>query len=265
MLGLAKHFVCYVRSTLLGFFLGMIPGAGATTASMMSYSVAKRLSKHPEKFGTGVVEGVISCETADNAAGTGALLPMITLGIPTSATVAVMLGGLLIWGLQPGPMLVRERPDFVWGLIASMYTGNVIAVTIAILGVPLFAAIMRIPYTLLMPVIMCLCVIGAYAASNALLDVVFMFVFGVLGYAFRKLDYPLAPLIFALILGDITENALRQSLIMSHGSVAIFFTRPIAAAHMVIALVFLTLPVLLPLIRRLWATGGRLTARPSAG
>lgn len=265
MLGLAKHFVVYIRSTLLGFFLGMIPGAGATTASVMSYSVAKRFSKYPEKFGTGVVDGVIACETADNAAGTGALLPMITLGVPTSATVAVMLGGLLIWGLQPGPMLIRERPDFVWGLIASMYTGNLIAVTIAILGVPLFAAIMRIPYSLLMPVIMCLCVIGAYSANNALLDVVFMFVFGVLGYIFRKLEYPLAPLIFALILGDMTESALRQSLIMSHGSLAIFFTRPIAATFMLAAALFFAMPVLQPLIRR-WRMGGpRPTVRQAAG
>ena len=257
---LTKHYVVYIRSTVLGFFLGMIPGAGATTASVMSYSVAKRLSKHPEKFGTGVVEGVIACETADNSAGTGALLPMITLGIPTSATVAVMLGGLLIWGLTPGPMMVRERPDFVWGLIASMYIGNVIAVVIAIMGVPLFAAIMRIPYTLLMPIIMCLCVIGAYAASNALLDVIFMFGFGVLGWAFRKLDYPLAPLIFALILGDMTENALRQSLIMSHGSAAIFFTRPLAATFMVLAAIFFCLPVLQPLIRR-WL--GRVRGQPA--
>ncbi len=261
MLGLARHFVVYIRSTLLGFGLGMIPGAGATTASMMSYSIAQRFSRHPEKFGTGVVEGVIACETADNAAGTGALLPMVTLGIPTSATVAVMLGGLLIWGLQPGPMLVREHPDFVWGLIASMYMGNLIAVIIAILGVPLFAAIMRIPYTLLMPVIMCLCVIGAYAANNALLDVVFMLFFGVLGYAFRKLDYPLAPLIFALILGDMTETALRQSLIMSHGSVAIFFTRPIAAAFTVVSVLIFAMPFLQSLFQR-WRAGA---ARPATG
>jgi TctA family transporter len=190
---------------------------------------------------------------------------MVTLGIPTSATVAVMLGGLLIWGLQPGPMLVQEHPDFVWGLIASMYTGNLIAVIIAILGVPVFAAIMRIPYTLLMPVIMCLCVIGAYAANNALLDVVFMFLFGVLGYAFQKLDYPLAPLIFALILGDMTESALRQSLIMSHGSLAIFFTRPIAATFMLIAALFFAMPVVQPLIQR-WRTGGPPpTVRPATG
>jgi putative tricarboxylic transport membrane protein len=261
---LTKHYVVYTRSTLLGFFLGMIPGAGATTASVMSYSVAKRLSRHPEKFGTGVVDGVIACETADNSAGTGALLPMITLGIPTSATVAVMLGGLLIWGLQPGPMLVKERPDFVWGLIASMYTGNLIAVIIAILGVPLFAAIMRVPYTLLMPVIMCLCVIGAYAANNALMDVAFMFGFGVIGYVFRKLEYPLAPFIFALILGDMTESALRQSLIMSHGSVAIFFTRPIAATFMVVALLFFAMPVLQPLVRRWWDRARGQPARVAA-
>ena len=260
LVGLAKHFVVYIRSTLLGFFIGLIPGAGATTASIMSYSVAKRLSKHPEKFGTGIVEGVIACETADNAAGTGALLPMITLGIPTSATVAVMLGGLFIWGLQPGPMLIKERPDFVWGLIASMYTGNLIAVIIAILGVPLFAAIMRIPYTLLMPVIMALCVIGAYAANNALLDVVFMGLFGVLGYGFRKLDYPLAPLIFALILGDMTETALRQSLIMSQGSVAIFFTRPIAAIFMVASVLFFAMPGLQALAKR-WRAAEQ--SRPS--
>jgi TctA family transporter len=156
-------------------------------------------------------------------------------------------------------MLVQERPDFVWGLIASMYTGNVIAVIIAIMRVPLFAAIMRVPYTLLMPIIMCLCIIGAYAANNALLDVVFMFGFGVLGWVFRKLDYPLAPLIFALILGDMTESALRQSLIMSHGSVAIFLTRPIAATFMGIAGLFFAMPVLQPLVRR-WRDRDRLPA-----
>jgi putative tricarboxylic transport membrane protein len=246
---LPRYYRTFLRSAIIGFWMGFKPG-GATPASFMSYAFAKRLSRHPERFGKGEIEGVVAPETAAHAAGGAALLPMITLGIPGSPTAAVMLGGLIIWGLQPGPMLFKERPDFVWGLIASMYTGNVIGVLMALAFVPLFAAILRIPFAILTPLIVCVCAVGAYSVHNAMIDVWYMLIFGVIGYAFKKLDYPLAPLVLALVLGDLAENALRQSLIMSQGSLAIFFTRPISAVITAVALLFFALPTVAPIWRR---------------
>jgi putative tricarboxylic transport membrane protein len=193
---------------------------------------------------------VIAPETAAHAAGVAAMLPMITLGIPGSPTAAVMLGGLIIWGLQPGPMLFQEKPDFVWGLIASMYTGNILGVAMVLAFVPLFAAILRIPFAILTPLIVVVCAIGSYAVHNSMIDVWYMLIFGVVGYVFKKLDYPLAPLVLALVLGDLAENALRQSLIMSQGSLRIFFVRPISGAIMAVAVFFFLLPVLTPWWRR---------------
>jgi putative tricarboxylic transport membrane protein len=178
------------------------------------------------------------------------MLPMITLGIPGSPTAAVMLGGLIIWGLQPGPMLFKEKPDFVWGLIASMYTGNILGVAMVLAFVPLFAAILRIPFAILTPLIVVVCAIGSYAVHNSMIDVWYMLIFGVIGYVFKKLDYPLAPLVLALVLGDLAENALRQSLIMSQGSLGIFFARPISGVIMALAVFFFLLPVLTPWWRR---------------
>ena len=249
-----REIACYgptlLRSALIGFWMGFKPG-GATPASFMSYGFAKRFSKHPERFGQGTLEGVVAPETAAHAAGVASLLPMITLGIPGSPTAAVMLGGFLIWGLQPGPMLFKEKPEFVWGLIASMYTGNVIGVLIVLLFVPAFAAILRIPFGILTPLIVFVCAIGAYAVSNAMLDIWYMLIFGVIGYVFRKLDYPLAPLVLALVLGDMAETAVRQSLIMSQGNPGIFFWSPISAVITIAALLLFFWPVLTPLIR--WA------------
>jgi putative tricarboxylic transport membrane protein len=247
---LPRYYRTFVRGSFIGFWMGFKPG-GATPASFMSYAFAKRFSAHPERFGKGEIEGVIAPETAAHAAGVAALLPMITLGIPGSPTAAVMLGGLIIWGLQPGPMLFKEHPDFVWGLIASMYTGNVIGVLMVLAFVPLFAAILRIPFAILTPLIVSICAIGAYSVHNSMIDVWYMLVFGVIGYAFKKLDYPLAPLVLALVLGDLAENALRQSLIMSQGSLAIFFNRPIAGAITGVAVFFFALPLVTPYWRRL--------------
>jgi putative tricarboxylic transport membrane protein len=188
---------------------------------------------------------------AAHSAGVAAMLPMITLGIPGSPTAAVMLGGLIIWGLQPGPMLFKDKPDFVWGLIASMYTGNVIGVLMVLAFVPFFAAILRIPFAILTPLIVVVCAIGAYAVHNSMIDIWYMLIFGVVGYVFKKLDYPLAPLVLALVLGDMSENALRQSLIMSQGSLTIFATRPIAAVITAAAILFFALPVLTPWWRRM--------------
>jgi putative tricarboxylic transport membrane protein len=247
---LPRYYRTFLRGAFIGFWMGFKPG-GATPASFMSYAFAKRFSKHPERFGHGEIEGVVAPETAAHAAGGASLLPMITLGIPGSPTAAVMLGGLIIWGLQPGPMLFREKPDFVWGLIASMYTGNVIGVLMVLAFVPLFAAILRIPFAILTPVIVAVCAVGAYSVHSSMVDVWYMVLFGVVGYVFKKLDYPLAPLVLALVLGDLAENALRQSLIMSQGSFLIFFTRPIAGAISAVALFFFLLPVITPMWRRL--------------
>jgi putative tricarboxylic transport membrane protein len=224
---LPQYWKTFVRSALIGAWMGIKPG-GATPASFMSYGLAKRFSKTPHKFGTGALEGVVAPETAAHAAGVSALLPMITLGIPGSPTAAVMLGGLLIWGLQPGPMLFKEQPEFVWGLIASMYTGNILGVLIVLLFVPFFAAILRLPFAILIPLIVYVCAIGAYAVNHSTTDIWYMLIFGVVGYLCKKLDYPIAPMVLALVLGDMAESSLRQSLIMSQGSLRIFFSSPIS-------------------------------------
>ena len=246
---LPRYWRTFLRGSFVGFWMGFKPG-GATPASFMSYSFAKRFSKHPERFGKGELEGVVAPETAAHAAGVAAMLPMITLGIPGSPTAAVMLGGLIIWGLQPGPMLFKERPDFVWGLIASMYTGNIIGVLMVLAFVPFFAAILRVPFAILTPLIVVVCAVGAYAVHSSMIDIWYMIIFGVIGYVFKKLDYPLAPLVLALVLGDLAENALRQSLIMSQGSLLILFTRPIAGGISAVALFFFALPLLTPYWRR---------------
>jgi len=247
---LPRYYRTFIRGCFIGFWMGFKPG-GATPASFMSYAFAKRFSRHPERFGKGEIEGVVAPETAAHAAGGASLLPMITLGIPGSPTAAVMLGGLIIWGLQPGPMLFKEKPEFVWGLIASMYTGNVIGVLIVLAFVPLFAAILRIPFAILTPLIIAICAVGAYSVHSSMIDIWYMLMFGVIGYVFKKLDYPLAPLVLALVLGDLAEHALRQSLIMSQGSLLIFFTRPIGGAISAVALFFFVLPVITPYWRRL--------------
>src|ERR687891_1636295 len=247
---LPRFYRTFVRSSIIGFWRGFKPG-GATPASFMSYAFAKRFSRHPERFGKGELEGIVAPETAAHAAGVAAMLPMLTLGIPGSPTAAVMLRGLIIWGLQPGPMLFVDNPDFVWGLIASMYTGNVIGVLMVLTLVPLFAAILRIPFAILTPLIVVVCAIGAYAVHNSMIDIWFMLIFGVVGYVFKKLDYPLAPLVLALVLGDMSENALRQSLIMSQGSLAIFLNRPISGVITAVAIFFFILPVFTPWWRKM--------------
>jgi putative tricarboxylic transport membrane protein len=249
---LPRYWRTFLRGSFIGFWMGFKPG-GATPASFMSYAFAKRFSKHPERFGKGEIEGVVAPETAAHAAGGASLLPMITLGIPGSPTAAVMLGGLMIWGLQPGPMLFKEKPEFVWGLIASMYTGNVIGVVMVLACVPLFAGILRIPFSILTPLIVAICAVGAYSVHGSMIDVWYMLVFGVVGYVFKKLDYPLAPLVLALVLGDLAENALRQSLIMSQGSLGILFTRPISGVISAVAIFFFALPIITPYWRRVRA------------
>jgi putative tricarboxylic transport membrane protein len=237
------------RGTVLGFFVGILPGAGSTIASFFSYAVERKYSKHPEEFGHGAIEGVAGPESANNAASAGAMVPLLTLGIPGSGTTAIMLGGLMMWGLQPGPLLFEKNPSFVWGLIASMYIGNVMLVILNIAFIPVFVRALRIPYSILMALIIVFCITGAYAANNRVWDVGVMLAFGVLGYLMRKLDYSAAALTLALVLGPLAERALRQSLIISDAGVLIFFQRPIAAVLICLAI----LAVLIPTARGVWA------------
>jgi putative tricarboxylic transport membrane protein len=208
----------------------------------MSYGMARRMSKDPDSFGKGRIEGVVAPETAAHAAGTAALLPMLTLGIPGSPTAAVLLGGLLIWGLQPGPMLFVEQKEFVWGLIASMYVGNVVGLIVVLTTVPWWAAILRIPFSIMGPVIIMVCAVGAYTVHSSFLDVAMMLVFGVVGYLFKKLKYPLAPLVLALVLGDMAESSFRQSMLLSQGSLTIFWSNPLVGSIAGLAVLMLVWP-----------------------
>jgi putative tricarboxylic transport membrane protein len=234
----------FLNGSVIGFVVGALPGAGATVASFLSYGLEKAVSRHPEKFGTGVVEGVAAPEGANNADAGGALVPLLTLGIPGGNTTAILLGGLILWGYRPGPLLIQEHPQLFWGLVASMYVGNVLLLVLNLPLVPLFAQILRLPHYMLMPFILGISAVGVYSVNNSLFDVWVMALFGLLGYVMRKLDFPAAALILGLVLGDIIERALRQSLMMSQGDLSIFVTRPISATLLLIALVLLSLPAM---------------------
>ena len=231
------------RGTVVGFAVGMLPGAGPTVASFLSYTVEKKVSRHPEQFGKGAIEGVAGPESANNAAATAAMVPMLTLGIPGSATTAIMLGGLMMWGLRPGPLLFEKNPQFVWGLIASQYIANVLLLILSTAFIPLFVRALRVPYGILMPLIVVFCVTGAYSLKNSVWDVGQMLVFGIVGYLMKKLGYSPAALVLALVLGPMAERALRQSLIISDAGAGIFFTRPISAVLMIMALAAIAVPV----------------------
>jgi putative tricarboxylic transport membrane protein len=239
---LPKYWVTSLRSCLIGCWMGITPG-GATPASFMSYGLAQRFSKNKDNFGKGEIEGVVAPETAAHAAGTSALLPMLTLGIPGSPTAAVLLGGLLIWGLQPGPMLFTEQKDFVWGLIASMYLGNLVGLIVVLTTVPWWAAILRVPFSIIGPVIVVICAVGAYTVHHKLSDVALMLVFGILGYVFKKLKYPLAPLVLALVLGDMAESSFRQSMLLSGGSIGIFWNNSLSGTIATLAILMLVWPL----------------------
>ena len=249
---LPRYWVTSLRSCLIGCWMGISP-AGATPASFMSYGIAKRMSKRGHNFGKGEIEGVIAPETAAHAAGTSALLPMLALGVPGSPTAAVLLGGLLIWGLQPGPLLFVEQKEFVWGLIASMYLGNLVGLAIVLTTVPLFAAILRIPFSIIAPIILVYCAIGAYSVHNNNFDVVMMLVFGVIGYVLKKCNYPLAPMVLAIVLGDRAEEAFRQSLLGSQGSLNIFWSNGLVGTIMALGLIVLFWPLIQEGLTRLRA------------
>jgi putative tricarboxylic transport membrane protein len=232
------------RGSLIGFVIGVLPGAGATIATFLAYAVEKRLSKTPEKFGTGMIEGVASPEAANNSSTGGAMIPLLTLGIPGSGTTAVLLGVLTLFNLQPGPLLFTKNGEFVWALIASMYIGNVMLLVLNIAFVPAFVSLLRVPYRVLAPLIAIFCVVGVYSVNYSVTDLWFMLVFGLLGYIAQKLAYPLAPLVLALVLGGLMEVSLRQSLKMSHADLSIFYTRPIAATILAIVATIVLWPFL---------------------
>jgi len=241
---LPKYWLTILRSAAIGCWMGITPG-GATAASFMGYGIAKKFSRNGDKFGTGQLEGVIAPETAAHASGTAALLPMLALGIPGSATAAVLLGGLMVWGLQPGPMLFVEQKEFVWGLIASMYLSNIVGLVIVLSTVPLFAAILRIPFSIIAPVIVVVCAIGAFTVHGVMLDVWFMVLFGVIGYVLKKLDYPLAPMVLSLVLGDRAEASFRQTMMGSRGDLAIFWSNALVGTITTLALIMLFWPALI--------------------
>ncbi|MBT5263864.1 MAG: tripartite tricarboxylate transporter permease [Rhodospirillaceae bacterium] len=232
-----------LMGSVLGFFVGILPAAGATPGSLMAYGVAKMTSRKPEEFGKGEVAGVVAPEAANNAASTGAMLPMLTLGIPGSPTTAILLGGMVIWGLTPGPRLFLDETEFVWGLTASLYAANLFAVVINICFIPVFLWMLKMPFTVLAPIIFVLCLVGGYAPTQDMHDIWLMLGFGVGGYLLRKLDYPLAPAVLAIVLGPIAEPALRQSLMISNGDFSIFVTRPISGPITIIAIILIFLPV----------------------
>lgn len=229
--------------SMLGFFVGILPAAGATPGSLMSYGVAKMISKTPREFGKGHPGGVAAPEAANNSASTGAMLPMLTLGIPGSPTTAILLGGMVIWGLTPGPRLFVDQPDFVWGLIGSFYVSNFFALAVNLAFIPLFIWMLRMPFTILASMIFVLSVVGGYAATQDMHDVWLIFLFGIAAFCLRKLDYPVAPAVLAIVLGPIAEPTLRQSLLLSSGDPSIFFNRPIAGPITVVAIILILMPL----------------------
>ena len=233
-----------LRGSALGFGLGILPGAGAIIASFASYAVEKRVSREPERFGRGAIEGVAGPESANNAAAGGAFIPLLTLGIPANPVMAILLGALMIHGLQPGPLLVKQAPDVFWGIITSMYIGNAMLLVLNLPLIPMWARLLRVPYALLFPFVLLFCLIGAYSVGNNIGDGVVMWIFGIIGYLMKKFDYEGAPLILAMVIGPMMEEALRQSLILSTGSFAVFFTRPISAGFILAAALLVLVPLL---------------------
>ena len=233
----------FFNGSITGFLIGVLPGAGSSIASFISYGIEKAVSKHPEKFGTGAPEGVAAPEGANNADSGGALVPLLTLGIPGGGTTAIMLSALVLWGLRPGPLMMQDAPDVFWGLVASMYIGNVMLLLLNLPLVPMFAQILRVPAYILFPVILGISLVGAYGVSGNLFDIGLLAAFGLLGYIMRKLDYPSAPLILGFVLGDAMERALRQSLMMSQGDLVILVERPLSAGMLAIAVLILLTPL----------------------
>jgi len=250
MARIKDYYQSRLAGSTLGFFVGTLPAAGATPASLMSYGLAKTFANDPSTFGKGNVAGVAAPEAANNAASTGSMLPMITLGIPGSPTTAILLGGMIIWGLRPGPLLFSEHPDFVWGLIGSMYIANFVTVALNLALIPLFIRVLAMPFTMLAPVIFILCAVGTFATTDRMFDVWLMLLFGLVGYLMRKLNYPLAPAVLAIVLGPLAERSMRQSLISSQGDPSIFVSSPIALTCILIAVALALYPFFLRFLAR---------------
>ena len=233
-----------IRGTVIGFFLGILPGGGAVLSSFVAYAVEKKVSKTPEKFGTGLIEGVAAPESANNSAAQGAFIPLLTLGIPSNVVMAMLLGALIIHGVTPGPLLLTNHPEVFWGVVGSMYIGNVMLLILNLPLIGLWVQLLKVPYAILMPLIIVFCIIGSYTIANSIMDVFFMLIFGVVGYLMKKLRYEAPPLILAYVLGPMLEYSLKQSLLISRGSFKIFFSRPISAACLLIALILVVLPII---------------------
>jgi putative tricarboxylic transport membrane protein len=246
---LKQSFGPIMRGSVLGFFLGILPGGGGVLSSFTSYAMEKKLSRHPERFGKGAIEGVAGPETANNAATGGAFIPLLTLGIPPNAVMAILLGAMLIYGMQPGPMLIKEHPQLFWGAVTSMYIGNALLLVLNLPLIGIWVKILKIPYPFLFPLILLFCLVGAYSLNNNTDEVMVMVIFGVVGYFLRKFKYSLAPLVLALVLGPMLEKALRQSLLMSAGSGWIFLSRPISLVTLLICFALLASSIL-PSIRK---------------
>ena len=231
------------RGSLLGFFLGILPGGGGVIGSFISYAVEKRVSRHPERFGKGAIEGVAGPESANNAATGGAFIPLLTLGIPSNVVIAMLLGALMIHGVTPGPLLMKQNPQVFWGVIVSMYVGNFMLLILNLPLIGIWVKILKIPYKILFPLILLFCLIGVYSVGNSVFDIYIMLIFGILGYLMKKFGYEGAPMVLAFVLGPMMENNLRKSLILSQGDFSIFFTRPLAAISLIISLALLILPM----------------------
>jgi len=239
-----------MRGTVLGFFLGILPGGGAVIAAFATYALERKLSATPERFGNGAIEGVAGPEAANNAAAGGSFIPLMTLGIPPNVVMALLLGAFVMHGLQPGPLMMAQRPDVFWGIVASMYIGNAMLLVLNMPLIGMWVQVLKLPYRVLFPLILMFCVVGVFASGSAVFDVFVMVMFGVLGYLMRKFGYEPAPLVLAFVLGPMLENNLRKSLILSHGDFTIFIERPISATCLVLAAVALAAPLLPALARR---------------
>jgi putative tricarboxylic transport membrane protein len=238
-----------IRGSFLGVFLGILPGSSTTLASFLSYAVEKRVSKHPERFGTGEIAGVAGPESANNAAAGGTLIPLLSLGIPTNTTIALLFAVLLIHGVQPGPLLINDHPDLFWGVITSMYVGNGMLLLLNLPLIGLWVQVLKIPYRALFPMIVLFCLIGAYSTNSSILDLWMMLIFGIIGYLMRRFDYEPAPLCLAYVLGPLLEKNLRQSLIISQGSFMIFLMRPLSGLGLGIVLLLFA-STLFPFVKR---------------
>jgi len=243
------------RGGIIGFVIGVLPGAGGTIAAIMSYTTEKRLSKHPEEFGHGAIEGVAGPESANNSDTAGALVPLLTLGIPGGGATAVMLGAFIMYGVQPGPMLFQNRPDLVWGLINSMYIGNVMLVVLNLPLIGLFVRLLYIPQGILYPMIVAISAIGAYAINGSVIDLWLILLFGLIGYVFDKVDIPVAPLVLSLVLGGMMEQSFRQAMTISGGDLKIFYGSAITVTLLVMSLISVLLPFIIPRLRAMGSKG----------